>query len=181
MADFVVERLTDGWTWWRIADSSWTNPLDPSFAQRAGGRWNPPDSFPTLYLNEDQVTARLNLRAFIASWPYEPEDLRADTGPVLVGASLPRAQHVCNAHSPDGLRAARLPRSYPVDSHGNPVGHQRCQRVGRRVKLAGLRGVRCRAAQSRDGAGRELAWFPATARSVATQQARLPFDAWYWA
>ena len=29
------------------------------------------------------MTARLNLRAFIANWPYEPEDLREDTG--LVG------------------------------------------------------------------------------------------------
>ena len=53
------ERLTDGWTWWRIADPAWANPLDPSYAARRGGRWNPPDSFPTLYLNEDKVTARL--------------------------------------------------------------------------------------------------------------------------
>ena len=43
------ETLPDAHVWWRIADPAWTNPLDPSFAQRQGGRWNPPDSFPTLY------------------------------------------------------------------------------------------------------------------------------------
>ena len=177
---FVVERLPDRWTWWRIADVAWTNPLDPSFAQRAGARWNPPNSFPTLYLNEDRGTARHNLRAFIAGWPYEPEDLRADTGPVLVGATLPRDQHVCDAHSADGLHAVGLPRSYPRDSRGRTIGHDRCQRIGRRVKLAGLRGVRSRSAQSRAGEGRELAWFPATARSVARLTARLAFDEWYW-
>jgi len=88
------ESLTDGFVWWRIADPAWADPLDPRFAQQRGGRWNPPDSFPTLYLNEDIVTARLNLRAFIAAWPYEPEDLRDDTGPMLVGATLPRRQQV---------------------------------------------------------------------------------------
>ena len=28
----------------------------------------------------------------IADWPYEPEDLRDDTGPVLIGCTLPRRQ-----------------------------------------------------------------------------------------
>jgi hypothetical protein len=70
------------------------------------------------------VTARLNLERFVERWPYEPEDLRTDTG---------------------------------------------------------LRGVRCRLAQAPRGAGRELAWFPATARSRATLVERRSFDAWYWA
>jgi RES domain-containing protein len=113
--------LANGWTWWRIADASWRDPLDPSFAARRGGRWNPPVSFPTLYLNEDLVTARLNLRTFIAAWPYEPEDLRPDTGPVLVAASHPRAQTVCDAHTPEGLQAAGLPKTYPFDSKGTLV------------------------------------------------------------
>ena len=72
------DTIPDAHVWWRIADPAWTNPLDPSFAQRQGGRWNPPGSFPTLYLNEDTATARRNLRAFIARWSYEPEDLRDD-------------------------------------------------------------------------------------------------------
>ncbi|MEM9057168.1 MAG: RES domain-containing protein, partial [Pseudomonadota bacterium] len=113
-----AERLKDRWCWWRIVERDWVDPLDPGFAHRRGGRWNPPDSFPTLYLNEDKVTARLNLRSFIAQWPYEPEDLRADTGPVLVGATLPRRQTVCDAHTPEGLAALALPNSYPLDGAG---------------------------------------------------------------
>ncbi len=179
--EFVAERLTDGWTWWRIADRGWIDPLDPSFAARRGARWNPARSFPTLYFNEDKVTARLNLRAFIADWPYEPEDLRPDTGPVLVGAKLPRRQQVCDAHSRAGVSAIGLPKTYPLDGDGKPVPRERCQPIGAAVRAAGLRGVRARSAQSRDGAGRELAWFPAGARSRAKRVTTLSFDAWYWA
>lgn len=173
--------LTNGWTWWRIAEAGWRNPLDPGFAQGRGGRWNPPGSFPTLYLNEDQVTARLNLRRFIADWPYEPEDLRSDSGPVLVGARLPRNQKVCDAHTPTGIEALGLSATYPFDRRGKAVAHSRCQEIGRDVKQANLRGVRARSAQSRDGAGRELAWFPASARSRAQRVSLLRYENWYWA
>lgn len=178
---FVEEYLPDRWTWWRIADRTWRDPLDPSFAGARGGRWNPPGSFPTLYVNEDPVTARINLRAFISGWPYEPEDLRDDNGPVLVGATLPRRQRVCDAHSRAGVTAAGLPPTYPLDAAGRSVPRDRCQPIGAKVQAAGLRGVRARGAESSDGAGRELAWFPATARSRAKQVTTLPFDAWYWA
>lgn len=177
----VAEQLSEVWTWWRIAVRDWNNPLDPSYAAEQGGRWNPPASFDTLYLNEDVVTARLNLRAFIASWPYEPEDLRNENGPVLVGARLPRSQFVCDAHTPEGIRAVGLPKTYPYDARGKAVPHSACQPIGAEVKAAGLRGVRARSAQARDGAGRELAWFPATARSRARPTKRLPFDDCYWA
>lgn len=173
------ETLPGAHVWWRIADPAWADPLDPSFAQRQGGRWNPPDSFPVLYLNEDMVTARLNLRAFIANWPYEPEDLRDDTGPILLGCTLPRRQVVCDVHSADGVRAAGLPDAYPFERDGRPVPHSRCQPVGVQVKTAGLRGVRVRSARSRDGAGRELAWFPASVRSHARRIRTLAFTAWF--
>lgn len=178
--ELLRETVPDAHVWWRIADPAWENPLDPAFAQRHGGRWNPSDSFPTLYLNEDVVTARLNLRAFIAKWPYEPEDLRDDTGPILVGCALPRRQVVCDAHSPAALHAAGLPNTYPLETDGAPVPHTRCQPIGTMARQADLRGVRARSARSPDGAGRELAWFPATARSVARPVRTLAFVAWYW-
>lgn len=180
MTRFRKEALREGWTWWRIADAAWDNPLTPDYAGRLGGRWNPPLSFATLYLNEDKVTSRLNLRAFIAHWPYEPEDLRSDTGPVLVGARLPRQQEVCDIHSSKGVKAAGLPKTYPRDKRGTPVPHVTCQAIGEAAKSAGLKGVHTRSAQSPDGAGRELAWFPATRRSRATSIERLAFDQWYW-
>lgn len=177
----IAEELRDGHEWLRICETDWHDPLDDAYAQRDGGRWNPPASWRTLYLNEDVVTARLNLRHFIAGWPYEPEDLRSDTGPQLAVATLPRKQRVADAHTPQGLAAVGLPATYPLDDHGEPVGHHVCQEVGLRARDQQLRGVRCRSAQAPDGAGRELAWFPAGSRSRATLRRRLAFDRWYWA
>lgn len=174
----ITERLSAR-EWWRIADATWTDPLDPSFAAARGARWNPPASFPTLYLNEDRVTARLNLQLFIAGWPYEPEDLRDDTGPVLVGVRLPRHHIVLDAHTPAGLSSLGLPATYPLDASGALVPHPTCQAVGARVAAAGLRGVRCRSARTPEGAGRELAWFPD--RGCARLTRRLAYGAWYWA
>jgi hypothetical protein len=37
-------------TYLRVADPGWADPLDSSFAQRLGGRWNAPDAHATLYL-----------------------------------------------------------------------------------------------------------------------------------
>lgn len=173
------ERLADRHDWWRIADPAWTDPLDPGFAKRYGGRWNPPDSFPALYLNQDLATARANLRAFVAAWPYEPEDLRDDTGPLLIACSLPRRQIVCDVHSHAGVRAAGLPDTYPLEHDGSPVTHGRCQPIGARAKAERLRGVRARSAQTADGTGRELAWFPASVRSRARRRDTLAYTAWY--
>jgi hypothetical protein len=176
----IDETLPDRHEWCRVCDARWADPLDPSFAQIRGGRWNPPGSWPTLYLNEDVVTARLNLTRFIADWPYEPEDLEDDTGPHLAVATLPRNQRVADLHTKDGVAAAGLPASYPLDSSGEVVDHPTCQSIGTKVRAAGLRGVRCRSAQAPHGAGRELAWFPATSRSRAHLVARLPFTEWFW-
>lgn len=176
----ITEDLPDRHEWSRICEAGWDDPLDPTFAQTRGGRWNPQGSWPTLYLNEDVVTARLNLTLFIAAWPYEPEDLADDTGPDLAVARLPRKQPVADAHSPRGIAAVGLPASYPLDLDGEPVPRDRCQPIGERVHAAGLRGVRCRSAQAPHGAGREVAWFPATSRSRAHLIARQRFTEWFW-
>ena len=174
------EMLADGHIWLRVAQAEWTDPLDTAFAAHVGGRWNLPASFPTLYLNEDIVTARINMQLFTAAWPYGPEDLLDATAPVVVEAMLPRQQRVADAHSPKGINALGLPKTYPLDASGAPVPRRVCQPIGAAVHAARLRGVRSRSAQSALGAGRELAWFPATARSVARAGARLPFSQWFW-
>lgn len=176
----ITERLADNHRWLRICDAGWADPLDPTFAQTAGGRWNPPDSWPTLYLSEDVHTARLNLAAFIAGWPYRPEDLDEEAAPHLAVASLPRNQTVADVHTPAGVAAVGLPSTYPLDAAGMLVPHEACQPIGAEVKAAGLRGVRCRSAQTPQGAGRELAWFPATSRSRPHLIERRPYSAWYW-
>lgn len=176
----ITETLTERHKWLRIADPAWADPLDPNHAAVHGGRWNSPDSTPTLYLNEDIVTARLNLRGWAAQWPWEPEDLRPDHAPVLVTAQLPRRQVVADGHTPKGLSGLGLPRTYPLRRNGVPIGHDVCQPIGDAIKAAGLRGIRCRSAQTPLGAGRELAWFPATARSQAQATESRPFDDWFW-
>ncbi len=175
-----TESLPEGHRWWRIARADLAGPTRPDLARDRGGRWNPPGSFPTLYFNEDQATARVNLRRFIAGWPYEPEDLRDDTGPVLVGAFLP--PRPAGRRGPLALRTprGRVASTYPHDDAGRLIAHDRCQRIGAAAKERGLRGVRCRSANAPLGAGRELAWFPATARSRAQLVARLPYSRWFW-
>lgn len=172
-------RLPDRRVWLRVADPSWRNPLDPSFAARKGGRWNPPHSHPTLYLNGDVVTARLQIARMLRGSPVEPEDLDDDAF-VLVAATLPRAQRCADAVSPPGLRALGLPESYPVDGDGTPVDRETCRRIGVDVQASGLRGVWCRSALRDDGGGRELAWFPATRRSVARRVWERPLPLGQW-
>jgi len=175
-----TELLPDGHLWLRIADPGWKDPLDPGFAAERGGRWNPAQSHRMLYLNEDRVTARLNLRRFIEGWPYEPEDLRDDAGPVLVLATLPRRQKVADVHSRRGVAAVGLPATYPLDARGRLVAHGACQPIGEAARRAGLRGVRARSARAPDGAGRELAWFPANRGSRARQVGVEAFETWFW-
>lgn len=176
----IVETLAPGARWFRICDRTWLDPVEDSFAQEKGGRWNPPGSWRTLYLCGDMVTARLNLDRFIAAWPYEPEDLDDRVGPDLAVVTLPRAQSVVDVHSAAGVAAVGLPASYPVDEAGLPVSHSVCHRIGVAAKGLELRGVHYRSARTDYGAGRELAWFPATARSRARLVERISFTGWFW-
>lgn len=161
-----------------MADPGWADPLDSRFAQERGGRWNPPGSFLTLYLNEDSYTARAQVLKLLEGSPVEPEDL--DQGFDLVVATLPRAQVAADASTDQGLESLGLPPSYPLYRNRRPVGHEVCQEVGARVHEGGLRGVYARSAVTRDGSGRELAWFPARATSRATLVERRPFARWWY-
>jgi len=171
--------LPDRRVWLRVADPLWANPLDPSFAEAAGGRWNPPASFPVLYLNADVGTARLQIERLVEDQPFTADDLDDDAF-VLIAATLPRSQTCADAVSRAGLGALGLPPSYPMSDAGGVVERGVCQSIGAEVHEAGLRGVWCRSAASRSHAGRELAWFPASARSRArpTWTDGLPLGSW---
>lgn len=171
-----VEALPDGHRWLRVADPAWVDPLDTSYAEALGGRWNPPGSFATLYLNEDLRTARAQVEAVLAGSPVDPEDL--DQGFDLVVATLPRDQHVADAITNEGLAALGLPETYPLHRNGRPVRHEDCQPVGAAVAGEGLRGVHARSAVLDDG--RELAWFPARRSSRARLESRLAFRDWWY-
>ncbi len=128
---------------------------DASFAGVHGGRWNPPGSWPTLYLNRDLDTARAQMGRLLEGTFAEPEDL-SDDAFVLVAARLPR-EVVVDVVSAAGVNAAGLPSSYPLNANGSVVSHGRCQAVGSQAHDAALGGVEARSACTRDGSGRELA------------------------
>ena len=172
-----AEMLPDGHRWLRVADARWADPLDPSFAAHQGGRWNPPRSHPTLYLNEDMQTARSQIVALLHGSPIDPDDL--DAGYDLIEATLPRGQEVANAIDDDGLAGLGLPATYPRYSNGRPIRHDVCQPIGKIIYDEGLRGVHARSAATEDGSGRELAWFPARESSQARMVRRLSFREWW--
>jgi len=172
--------LPDGRPWLRVASAR--NPLDPDYARRVGGRWNPPRAYPVLYLNADLTTARSQLERMLEGSPVSLDDLDEDAF-VLIAARLPKQQRCADAVSAAGLRALGLPGSYPLDTKGIPISHSRCQRIGVTVRDRRLRGVLCRSAATPDGQGRELAWFPSSTRSKARPlwKRPLPLGAWLYA
>ncbi len=172
----IVTQVPDGHIWLRITRPHYADPFDPSFAQRRGGRWNPRDSWPTLYLNEDLATVHAQVRHLFAGRGIEPDDLDDDAPIRLAATTLPGRQRVAEVISPAGVESAGLPESYPVDVRGEPVSHEVTQAIGLLVHDANLRGVWCRSAS---GVGHELAWFLSSRASARPVWARpLSFGAW---
>ena len=124
----------------RVADPDWDDPLDGAHAAERGGRWNPPESFPVVYLCESVAVARANVVRLLAGQPYGPEDLRPGAGPVLVSARVPEDRYL-NAVTEAGCAALGLPRSYPRDRRGRMVAKSRCQPLGLEAWDRGLPGV----------------------------------------
>lgn len=172
----ISTQLPDGHIWLRLTRPHYADPFDPSFAQRRGGRWNPPGSWPTLYLNHDLFTVHAQMRHMFTGRGIEPDDLDDDAPIRLAAATLPGRQRVADLVSPEGVVSAGLPSTYPLDRDARPVPHAATQRVGIEAHDAGLRGAWCRSAA---GTGRELGWFPA-GRSHARPHWPLPvpFGAW---
>ena len=157
----------------RIADPDWADPLDTSYGAHDGQRWNPA-GLECLYLNSNLATARANVARRFDRLPYGPEDLDPATAPQLVTVDVP-AGRAADAHTDEGLSAAGLPVSYPLDSDGQLIGHTVCQPIGQAAFDEGLDGIDCRSAAP--GGTRELAWFP---RGVKLQpRSRQPFEQWW--
>jgi hypothetical protein len=155
----------------RVADPDWEDPLNGRYAAERGGRWNPPESFPVVYLCRSIEVARANVYRRLEGQPYGPEDLR--TGPNLVRTNVPEDRYL-NAITEAGLRDLGLPKTYPLDSRRRRIGWPRCQPLGLRAWEAGLPGVAARSARA---SGEELAYFGD--RKLRRGAVRT-FEEWFW-
>lgn len=171
-----MRTIRRGGPYLRVADPSWDDPLDGRFAGERGGRWNPPESFPVIYLCGSIEVARANVYRKLAGQPYGPEDLRPSNGPVLVRTSVPEDRYL-NVITEAGCRDAGLPRTYPLDGRRRMVPWRRCQPIGLRAWEAGLPGVAARSAAG-VGGGEELAYF---GRRKLRRRGLRSFEEWFWA
>jgi hypothetical protein len=166
-----------GGDYYRVADVDWSDPLDGSFAQTKGGRWNPPGSFPVVYLNATEELARTLVRAQMNSVGVEPEELDPVEGPLLVTSHVSGEEFV-DIVSDDGCIAAGLPTSYPLNTSGERIGHAECQPIGVEAWDRGEPGIACRTPnQGAPAQAEELAWFERDHRLTASE-ART-FAEWY--
>jgi RES domain-containing protein len=163
----------------RVADPDWRRPLDPSFAASRGGRWNPPGSFPVLYLCASRAVARRVVLGRFEGLPYGLLDVRPDRRPVLIETDV--AEHgAVDVVSDAGCRAAKLPATYPYDARGRKIGWSRTQAIGIAAWEQEERSIACRsAALPRGGDGEELAWFVRERADRLTVSARRSFDDWF--
>jgi hypothetical protein len=168
-----LRTIRRGGPYLRVADPDWDDPLDGRYAADRGGRWNPPESFPVVYLCETVAVARAIVYRRLEGQPYGPEDLRPEGGPVLVRTRVPEDRYL-NVVTEAGLRNAGLPRTYPRDGRGRIVSWRRCQPIGLRAWEAGLPGI---AARSAAGPGEELAYF---GRRRLRRAGVRSFPEWFW-
>jgi RES domain-containing protein len=162
----------------RLAEPSWTDPLDTSYSKAGGGRWNPSGEFGALYLNRDLRTARLQVDRKLAGQPFAVEDLDPAEQHDLIEARVEGCEPL-DCVTTTGLEMVGLPASYPLDARGRTVTHARCRNVGAAAFDAALVGVACRsAARHATEADEELAIFDRDA-DLVHQTARRAFSDWY--
>jgi RES domain-containing protein len=174
-----LRTLRRGGAYLRVADPGWRDPLDGSYAQARGGRWNPPRSFPVVYLCATVPVARAVVLGKLDGQPFGPEDLDPATAPVLITASVPDGRYV-DVITSSGCASVGVPETYPKDRAHRRIGWERCQPIGEAAWEAGAAGIACRsAAPKAPPGGEELAWFQRSRRRLRRRRTR-SFDDWFW-
>ncbi|HSD49562.1 MAG TPA: RES domain-containing protein, partial [Actinomycetota bacterium] len=141
-------------------------------------RWNPPGSFPVVYLCSAVAVARANVLRRFAGLPYSVLDLLPDRRPILVETDV-REHRAVDVVTDAGVRAAGLPTTYPRDDAGTEVGWDRCQPVGRTGWDQGEPSIACRSAAAPLEDGEELAWFVRGRQDRLRVRRRRSFDEWF--
>lgn len=172
--------INRGGSYNRLAEPSWVNPLDTTYSQAKGGRWNPPSSFGVLYLNRDVPLARLQVRHKLLGHPYGVEDLDEPEQHDLVEVDVDTRDWL-DCMTPAGLDAVGLPETYPRHRNGQPVRHSSCQPIGQAAFDDDLPGLACRsAATGASSTDEELGVFDREVTTAVRMVRRLTFTDWYW-
>jgi len=152
----VVERVNDlgtviwSGTTYRHASAAFDG-LSGRGAVVHGGRWNPPDSFETLYLATPVVTCMAELERLAAAQSLDPVDLLNARRPRMLHTITVHEAAVLDLRSDAALASVGLERADITDDDWSG-----CQAIGHAAHFLGLGGV---LAPSATGGGLVLAAF----------------------
>ncbi len=146
--------------------------VDGTYAQREGGRWNPPGSFPVLYTSCTEAVAIANLRHRYRGSPFQPWELDEADQADLYGLDVDQDRLV-DAVSNAALAGIGLPSTYPDN-----VGHEITRPIGARLYAETNAGVWCRSAADRTG--EEVALFVDEDHAAIPTVAGPPQRLWEW-
>jgi hypothetical protein len=163
-----VKTIARSGRYYRVCDPDWPSCMEATYAARFGGRWNPPDSYPTLYLNRDIETARANARRTYEGEAFGLFDLNPVARPHLQIVELEPCKPV-DAVTEKGLLALGLPADFPTNTP-----REICQPIGKQCHDAGAPGIAARSAAHENG--EELALFTL---DLARKGQRIAFVDWY--
>lgn len=169
-----LATVTRGGRYYRVVDPSYFNPLDTSYAKRAGRRWNPPGEFGALYLCATIAVAAANARYQFVGRAVKLFDLLPAARPELVTVDVPNLD-VVDVVTVSGVAAVGLPPSYPYGVPWPP-----CQAIARDAYSDGVAGVAARSnaeATASSCVGEELAVFDSFTGLVPAS--RVEFALWY--
>jgi RES domain-containing protein len=173
-----VKYTSRGGMYFRVADQTWKDPLDPRCSKETGGRWNPPGQIPVLYLAATIGVAGQFARQHVRGIGVRLENVRSGKRPDLCEVEVPRADFV-DAVSDDGCIEVGLPAAYPAGYYGE-TGWPPCQEIGLRVWSAGAQGIAVRSAiPGVWPAGEELAWYDQPGTRRPRLKSRRAFGKWF--
>jgi RES domain len=164
----------------RLAEPDWADPLDTSYSQQRGGRWNAPGTYGVLHLNRDPGVARLQVQHKLRGQPYGVEDLDESEQHDLVDVEVSDREWL-DCVTDEGLESVGLPATYPRHRNRRPVRHTTCRPVGQAAFDDEQHGIACRSAAT--GASlndEELGVFDRDVSSIVQITGRHPFADWFW-
>ncbi len=183
-ASFVIDPSKPGTidvsgTLYRAIPHSSQDPLSTQQSLIAGGRWNPPGSFPVLYTGSSMQVIRsfIDWHATYFGIPLatRPRDELPDL------AILSFTATVADVASDDGLAHYGLPTNYPEGF--SPNDHSATRPIGVSIYALGMAGIATRSATMSSWNGPISSWAEV---AIFTAQSptpilvdRLDYRAWY--